>query len=175
MQNSTLWADVAHPVMIGIHGNSQVMDTIVGLTYDNIDILCHSEPQVDYQGCLAINCGDNNLVKDVTFSNIRIENIHQGSLLHVKVCYNSKYCTAPGRGVENVLFRNVRYNGQTPGYSIIGGYNEQRRVKNVRFEGLRINGTLISDDMPGKPKWYKTSDMAGFYVNDQVEGITFTK
>jgi hypothetical protein len=29
--------------------------------------------------------------------------------------------------------------------------------------------------MPGKPKWYKTSDMAGFYVNDQVEGIIFTK
>ena len=175
MQNSTLWADVAHPVMIGIHGNSQIMDTIVGVTYDNIDILCHSEPQIDYQGCLAINCGDNNLVKDITFDNIRIEDIHQGSLLHVKVCYNSKYCTAPGRGVENILFRNVRYNGKTPGYSIIGGYNEQRRVKNVRFEGLRINGTLISDDMPGKPGWYKTSDMCGFYVNDHVEGITFTK
>jgi len=91
------------------------------------------------------------------------------------VCYNSKYCTAPGRGVENVLFRNVRYNGQAPDYSIIGGYNEQRRVKNIRFEGLRINGTLITDDMPGKPKWYKTSDMAGFYVNDQVEGIEFSK
>ena len=90
MKNSTLWADVAHPIFIGIHGDSQNMDSIVGLTYENIDILCQSEPQVDYQGCLAINCGDNNLVKDVLFDNIRIENIHQGSILQVKVGYNSK-------------------------------------------------------------------------------------
>jgi hypothetical protein len=40
MRNSTLWADVAHPIFIGIHGNSAVGDSIVGLTYENIDILC---------------------------------------------------------------------------------------------------------------------------------------
>ena len=82
MTNSTLWADVAHPIFIGIHGNSDVQDSIVGLVYENIDILCQSEPQVDYQGCMAINCGDNNYVKDVLFDNIRIEQIHQGCLFH---------------------------------------------------------------------------------------------
>ncbi|MGN0036949.1 MAG: hypothetical protein ACI36X_07025, partial [Bacteroidaceae bacterium] len=85
MTNSTLWADVAHPIFIGIHGDAERMDSIVGLTYRNIDILCQSEPQLDYQGCLAINCGDNNLVKDVVFDDIRIENIQQGSILQVKV------------------------------------------------------------------------------------------
>jgi hypothetical protein len=73
MTNSTLWADVAHPIFIGLHGNPQVGDSIVGLKYDNIDIICQNEPQVDYQGCLAINCGDGNYVKDVVFDNIRIE------------------------------------------------------------------------------------------------------
>lgn len=175
MRNSTLWADVAHPIFIGIHGNSAVGDSIIGLTYENIDILCQSEPQVDYQGCLAINCGDNNYVKDVCFDNIRIENIHQGCLLQVKVSWNDKYCTAPGRGVENVTFRNIRYRGDTPYLSVINGYSEDRKVKNIVFEGLKINGRAIYDDMPGKPKWYKTSDYVPMLVGNHVEGVVFKK
>ena len=175
MKNSTLWADVAHPIFIGIHGDSQNMDSIVGLTYENIDILCQSEPQVDYQGCLAINCGDNNLVKDVLFDNIRIENIHQGSILQVKVGYNSKYCTAPGRGVENITFRNIRYYGEQPYLSIINGYNEDRKVKNITFEGLKINGKAIYDTMPGKPTWYSTCDYVPIFVGNHVENIKFNK
>lgn len=61
MQNSTLWADVAHPIFIGIHGNSKAPEVLEDLNYINIDILDHREKQVDYQGCMAINAGDNNL------------------------------------------------------------------------------------------------------------------
>lgn len=175
MRNSTLWADVAHPIFIGIHGNSARHDSIVDLTYENIDILCQSEPQVDYQGCLAINCGDNNLVKDVLFDNIRIEQIHQGSLFHIKVGYNAKYCTAPGRGVENITFRNIRYYGTPPYMSVISGYNEERKVKNITFEGLKINGRSIYDSMPNKPKWYSTADYVPAFVGPHVEGLIFKK
>ena len=174
MRNSTLWADVAHPIFIGIHGDSQRGDTIENLRYENIDILCQSEPQVDYQGCMAINCGDNNLVRNVVFENIRVEQIHQGSLLQVKVGYNQKYCTAPGRGVEDVTFRNIRYNGQQPYMSIIAGYDEIRKVRNITFEGLKINGQFIYDDMSDKPRWYQTSDYVPMYVGNHVENIVFT-
>ena len=34
---------------------------------------------------------------------------------------------------------------------------------------------FIYDEMPDKPKWYKTADMARFYIGPHVEGITFTK
>jgi hypothetical protein len=173
MWNSTLWADVAHPIFIGIHGNSEVGDSIIGLRYENIDILCQSEPQVDYQGCMAINCGDNNYVKDVVFDNIRIENIHQGCILQVKVGYNQKYCTAPGKGVENITFRNIRYYGSDPYLSIINGYNEQRKVKNIVFDGLKINGRRIHDNMEGKPRWYSTSDMVPMFIGNHVEGVVF--
>ena len=61
MQNSTLWADVAHPIFIGLHGDVDRNEVMENLTYRNIDILDHREMQVDYQGCLAINAGDNNL------------------------------------------------------------------------------------------------------------------
>ena len=175
MHNSTLWADVAHPIFIGLHGNSPCPDSIVGLTYENIDILCQSEPQVDYQGCLAINCGDNNLVRDVLFDNIRIEQIRQGSLFHIKVGYNAKYCTAPGRGVENVTFRNIRYYGTTPALSVINGYSEERKVRNVTFEGLKVNGVPLYDGMPGKPKWYSTADYVPAFVGNHVENVVFKK
>jgi hypothetical protein len=180
MSNSTLWADVAHPIFIGIHGNAERGDTIENLRYENIDILCQSEPQVDYQGCMAINCGDNNLVRNVTFENIRIEQIHQGSLLQVKVGYNRKYCAAPGRGVEDVTFRNIRYYGdckspQTPYLSIINGYDDERKVKGITFEGIKINGRLLHDKMEGKPAWYSTADYIPMYVGNHVENVVFSK
>ena len=179
MTNSTLWADVAHPVFIGLHGNPQVGDSIVGLRYDNIDIICQNEPQVDYQGCLAINCGDGNYVKDVTFDNIRIELpeqvAKQASITQVKVGWNQKYCTAAGGGVENVLFKNIRYYGAQPNMSVITGYDAQHKVKNVTFEGLKINGRQIYDDMPGKPKWYSTADFVPMFVGSHVENLQFKK
>lgn len=173
MRNSTLWADVAHPIFIGLHGNPASPDSIVGLTYENIDILCQAEPQIDYQGCLAINCGDDNLVKDVLFDNIRIEGIRQGSLVHLTVGFNQKYCTAPGRGIENVTFRNIRYNGERLNLSVVSGYNEQRAIRGITFEELKINGQHIHDDMPGKLKWYKTADYADILVGEHVQDVVF--
>lgn len=175
MTNSTLWADVAHPIMIGLHGDPAVGDSIVRLRYDNIDIICQNEQQVDYQGCLAINCGDGNYVKDVTFDNIRIEGIRRGCITQVKVGWNQKYCTAAGKGVENVLFRNVRLYGEQPDLSIITGYDAEHKVKNVRFEGLKINGRVISDDMPGKPKWHATGDYVPMFVGSHVDNLIFSK
>lgn len=188
MKNSTLWADVAHPIFIGLHGaaagpNPELRDTVENLVYENIDILCQSEAQVDYQGCLAINCGDNNLVRNVLFDNIRIEGIRQGCITQVKVGWNQKYCKAPGAGVENVTFRNIRYYSSpteggcegAPYMSVITGYDAQHKVKNVTFEGLKINGKAIYDDMPDKPKWYSTADFVPMFVGSHVENLKFLK
>jgi hypothetical protein len=175
MQNSTLWADVAHPILIGTHGNTPNPEVLENLNYVNIDILDHKEAQIDYQGCLSIDAGDNNLVRNVRFENIRIEDFRQGQLVNIRVFFNSKYCTSPGRGVENVLFKDITYNGKNAGMSIIAGYNEERKVKNIVFENLVINGQLISDDMKEKPGWYKTADMANIAVGDHVEGVIFRK
>ncbi|MDR2915581.1 MAG: endo-polygalacturonase [Tannerella sp.] len=175
MQNSVLWADVAHPVFIGIHGNVESPEVLENLNYINIDILDHKERQIDYQGCLAINAGDENLIRDVRFENIRIENFRQGQLVNIRIFYNEKYCKAPGRGIENILFKDILYTGENAEISIIAGYNEDRKVKNIRFENLKINGQVISDDMPEKPGWYKTSDMARFFVGEHVENISFSR
>ncbi|MCM1050913.1 MAG: hypothetical protein NC349_03040 [Paenibacillus sp.] len=179
MENSTLWADVAHPIMIGLHGSAAELgtdapaDTIQNLMYRNIDILDHQEKQIDYQGCFAINCGDNNLVKDITFDNIRVEDFRQGQLFNIRIFFNEKYCKAPGTCVKNVLFRDVVYNGSGDELSIIAGYNQDRKVSDITFENLVINGEKISDDMPGKPKWYKTGDMARIFIGEHVDNVKF--
>lgn len=173
VQNSTLWADVAHPILIGTHGNSPNPEVLEDLNYINLDILDHKEMQMDYQGCMSINAGDNNLIRNVRFENIRVEDFRQGQLVNIRVFFNPKYCTAPGRGVENVLFKDITYNGNHAEPSVIAGYNADRKVKNIVFDNLRINGVLISDEMEGKPKWYKTSDMARMFVGEHVEGVAF--
>jgi hypothetical protein len=175
MQNSTLWADVGHPILIGTHGNTPNPEILENLNYINIDILDQKEPQLNYQGCLSLNPGDNNLIRNVRFENIRIEDFRQGQLVNIRVFFNAKYCTAPGRGVEDVLFKDISYKGKNAELSIIAGYDETRKVKNIVFENLVINGTLITDDMPGKPKWYNTGDMARIFIGEHVEGVVFRK
>ncbi|KAA6340752.1 hypothetical protein EZS27_011394, partial [termite gut metagenome] len=173
MQNSTLWADVAHPIFIGIHGDVENPEILENLNYINIDILDQKEKQIDYQGCLAINAGDNNLIRKVRFENIRIEDFREGQLLNLRIFYNIKYCKAPGRGIEDILFKDISYSGNNAEISIITGYNEERKIKDIRFENLSINGQIISDNMPGKPGWYKAADIARFFVGEHVENIQF--
>lgn len=173
MTRSVLWADVAHPIMTGLHGNVARPDTIERIEYDDIDILDHCEGQTDYQGCLAISCGDDNLVSDITFRNIRIEDFRQGQLVNFRIFYNRKYCLAPGRGIRNVLLKDVAYTGSRSELSIIAGYDDQRRVSGITFDNLTINGVHICDTMPGKLKWWKTADLARIFIGEHTDGIEF--
>ncbi len=105
--------------MIGLHGSATEIgpdapaDTITAITYRNIDILDHQEKQIDYQGCFGISCGDNNVVRDITFDNIRVEDFRLGQLINIRIFFNKKYCAAPGTCVKNVLFKDITYNGKT--------------------------------------------------------------
>ena len=102
VQNSTLWADIAHPINIGTHGNTKTGDEVLeDMLFKNIDILEHDEDDRNYQGCMTINVGDHNLARNITFEDIRVENIQEGQLFHLRVMYNQKYNTGPGRGVKD--------------------------------------------------------------------------
>lgn len=175
VSDCVFWADVAHPIMIGLHSETPENEEIANVVYDHIDILEHAENQIDYQGCIGINNGDNILVHHVAFQDFNIEDIRKGMLLNLRVCFNKKYCHWPGRGIEDITFRNIAYHGRQPNMSIIAGYDDSRMVRGVRFQNLSINGTVIADDMPGKPGWYKTADMANIFIGEHVEGVTFTR
>lgn len=173
VENSTLWADVAHPILVGTHGNPDRPEVLSRLYFKNIDILDHREPQIDYQGCMSLNAGDANLIKDVLFEDIRVDDFRMGQLLNLRVMFNRKYNTAAGRGIENVVFRNLSYNGTRASTSIIAGYDGEKTVSHIRFEGLKINGVTITDTMKGKPGFYKTGDIAHIFIGEHANDVTF--
>lgn len=82
LQNSVLWADVAHPINIGGHGDpeSSEGEIIEHLVFRNIDILEHDEDDRMYQGCMTISVGDKNWARDILFEDIRVERIQEGRL-----------------------------------------------------------------------------------------------
>ena len=162
IQNSTLWADIAHPVNMGGHGNpdaepGEVMEDVV---LRNIDILEHDEDDPPYQGCIAIDAGDRNLVRNVLCEDIRVESIQEGCLFYVKVRFNEKYDKQPGRGIRNITFRNITYTGLNDSPLILEGLDEERKISNVTFENVRINGVRLGG-------------LQRFRTNRFVEGVSF--
>lgn len=165
IKNSTLWADIAHPTNIGLHGNAEAGgDIIENITFSNIDILEQDEDDSNYQGCLAISASDNNLVRNITYENIRIEDIQEGQLFNFRVYFNEKYSGAPGRGIENIALKNIQYNGNSANPSVISGYNKERPIKGIQIENLKINGKLIQN-----------SNEINIQIGDFSEGIKFIK
>ncbi|MDR6340935.1 hypothetical protein HNQ91_004008 [Filimonas zeae] len=142
--NATLWADVAHPINIGLHGNTAGEgDTLENMLFKNIHILEQDEDDPDYEGCIAITCGDHNLVQNIRFEEVRVDDFQEGQLLNIRVVYNAKYNTGPGRGVRDITFKNLQYNGANNTYPLIKGLDATHKVERITFEGLRINGKPI--------------------------------
>lgn len=162
VSNAILWADVAHPINIGLHGNAAGSgDTIENLRFLDVDILEHDEDDRSYQGCIAFSVGDKNLVQNATFENIRVEHIQEGQLFNLRVLYNEKYSAAPGRGIKNVAFKNVTYSGLCENPSIVEGYDERHAVSTVSFENITLNGRRA-----------KTLSEAGITLGKHASGIT---
>jgi len=144
VSNSVLWADVAHPINIGLHGNTSCEgDTIQHISFKNIYILEHDEDDPNYQGAMAICTGDYNIVKNINFEDIRVDEIEEGQLFNLRVVDNPKYCNGPGRSIENVSFKNISYNGNLPNPSVMEGFDRKRQVKNVTFTNLKINNKVV--------------------------------
>lgn len=160
VQNSILWADIAHPINIGGHGDpdSPTGEVIENLTFRNIDILEQDEDDPPYQGCMAVDCGDKNLVRNILFEDIRVESIQEGRLFYIKVRFNPKYDKQPGSGIDGIIFRNITYTGIGENPSLIEGLDKDRMVKNVTFENVVINGE-------------KMKDLKGFSINEFIKEI----
>jgi hypothetical protein len=164
VRNSVLWADVAHPLMIGTHGNHHGEgDIIEHIRFENIDILEHHEPQENYWGAMAINAGDHNTIRHVTYEDIRVEPFELGQLFDLRVVWNKDYNPVPGKRIQNITYRNISYQEANTNPNRIYGYDQERIIENVRFENVRINGKLVTDAEEGN-----------IVVNGFVTGISFT-
>jgi hypothetical protein len=164
VRNSVLWADVAHPLMIGTHGNHHGGgDIIEHIRFENIDILEHHEPQENYWGAMAINAGDHNTIRHITYEDIRVESFELGQLFDLRVVWNKDYNPVPGKRIEDITFRNISYQGANTNPNRIYGYDQERVIKDIRFENVQINGKPIT-----------CAEEGNIDVNSFVKGICFT-
>jgi hypothetical protein len=154
VSRSVLWADVAHAIMIGIHGNTPSSahpepELLERLAFRDLDVLEHDEDEADYEGVIGIMAGDDNLVRDVLFEDIRVERIEEGKLFSLRVVHVPKYNTSPGRGIENVTLRNIAYSGQgMASASRIGGFDAGRRVRNIVIDNVTVGGRPLTAAQP---------------------------
>lgn len=145
VRSCVLWADVAHPLMIGTHGDHQHDgDVIENVTFEDIDILEHHEFQPGYLGALAINVGDKNLARKIVYRNIKIEEFEHGKVLDFQVKWNTDYNPAPGRGIEQVLLENISVQsgrGEEP--SVIAGYSKAFMVRDITIRNMTRDGKPV--------------------------------
>ncbi|KAH7075314.1 glycoside hydrolase family 28 protein [Paraphoma chrysanthemicola] len=175
VRNCTLLPDIAHPIQIGTHGNPNKPETFSNIHISGIDILDHCEHQMWYQGCISINAADENLIQDVLVEDIRVEKITKGQLFNIRVMENAMWTTAPGRGVKDVILRNIELDtgrSEVVNPSQIAGYDSSRKVANVTIENLKIGGKYVHEKMD-KPRWYMVSDFVPLFANEHVENLVF--
>ena len=150
VRNMRLWVDVAHALYVGHFGDNDDPRTIYDITFDNIDVANLDEDDPDWEGVMAIYSGDSTLIRDVTFSNIRVDRIEEGKLINIVAGDNPRYNKAPGRGIDGVTLRDISYTGDgLPGRSIIRGLSPRTAVKNVAIENLRIGEKPIKAPKDG--------------------------
>lgn len=162
VSDAVLWADIAHPINIGGHGDpdSPTGERLENITFRNIDILEHDEDDPLYQGCMTIYCGDKNLARDILFEDIRVEDFQEGRLFRLQVDQNAKYNKAPGNGIDGVTFRNISYEGIGENPSLIMGLDNNHSVRNITFDNVRINSK-------------KLNSLERIVTNEYIENIRF--
>ena len=164
VEHSALWADVAHPVNIGCHGDAGQGGNLIGdIVFRDVDILEHHEPQKQCMGCLCINVGDGNTVRNVRCEDIRIEQMEHGRLLDLRIIFG-RYNSAPGKMIEKIYLKDIYYDGWGEETSQIGGDYEEIRVRNVTFDNLVVRGKVVD-----------RAEAGNIHVGKDCSGIFFVQ
>jgi len=141
------WPDVAHPVNIGSHGDDRASkgEVLSGVRIHDCDILYGRE-----QGLLAIQCGDQNVIRDVRFDSIRIEGIQQGRIFDLRVLFSEKYNRAPGDSIDDIHFSHITVDPDTPDAHLmpsrVDDYDAKRRVHRFTVTDVMIGNRAFQPE-----------------------------
>ncbi len=133
-----LWCDLAHPVNIGSHGDDR---NPTGEVLERVRIYDSDVIYQNGEGMLSIACGDKNIVRDVRFDNIRIDDVPRARLFDIRITFSPKYNRAPGNLIDDITYSNIKVWGKTPLLpSRIEHYDATHRVGNIKLHNVMVNG-----------------------------------
>lgn len=114
-------------------------ETIENIAFRDCDVIAAH----GYGGVFTIHNGDRAIVRNVLYDNIRVEHYFD-LLVDIRVLH-SRYSRDEQRGkIENVAFRNIFCVADTfNAPSLIGGFDAESPVENVRFENFRVGGKIV--------------------------------
>lgn len=142
IRRATIFSDLAHPFNIGLHGDDRadIGETISNIHVEDCDIL-----SANGDGIFSIRTGDQNEARNISFDNIRIEDVITSRLFHITPIYSNKYNRCPGNSIKNVSFSNISFTGDKSHLEkdIIQSYDDKRTVNDIHFYNIRINGKKI--------------------------------
>ena len=146
ISRAKLWADVAHPFNFGCQGDdrSRRGEVLRNVVVTDCDVL-----NEDGDGIFSVRCGDKNRLEDIHFENIRIEEIERGALFSLRVLFSEKYNRAPGNSIRGVSFKDIHFTGNESHLipSDITHYDAHRRVEDITFENVTVNGRPFNPDV----------------------------
>ena len=112
-------------------------------------------------GCMCVNAGDRNTVRNIRFEDIYVEHMEHGRLFDLRIICG-RYNSAPGRLIENIFFKNIRFCCDGEEISRISG-DRNNPVRNIMFENLIVRGRRILGLKQGN-----------IQIGENVHNVTFS-
>ncbi|MDO5398341.1 MAG: hypothetical protein Q4G33_10465 [bacterium] len=158
VKDCVLMPDLARPIHFGTHGDSSSPNggrVIDNCRFENIDILTYNKYAYNPRSSgrmpqsIRMDVSEGNTVSNIYFNDIRIQDYMANKICELFITVQGRYgtYTYPGKGINNIYFKDVQYknidpthNGRIEGYKTSDGIDGI--TQNVTFENLKINGEV---------------------------------
>lgn len=149
--NIQIWTDLAQSMEIGYETNkgNKPDAAITNVSFENITVL-----QNFHKPVISVHNGDDAQISEILFKDIVVEHEEIGSgdgiempyLIDINIMQSSNWSTTTERGIiDGVQIENVTFLDGTPQKIRIQGYDEDHKVKNIRFKNLNLFGEKITN------------------------------
>lgn len=140
VEHSILWGDRARVTLFAHESRAENMQNIV---FRDIDILHFVQTPFLFEP------GDDMVIQNVRFEDIRLNGAGQGVLVVLRPTVNQFMKKNVAGHIRNIHFKNVQVVGAPGKYAIVmEGYDEKHAVDNVTLENVTILGTPLTDSSP---------------------------
>jgi len=140
-RDSTLWNDFARPLEVGVEIRAEYARNI---KFENIDVI-HS---VTGYPVMGIHHGDRGKLRNIVFSNIRIEDAPGAQIFDIRIT-NSVWNEDNSMGdIDGLTLKDIYLNGEQdilPSRSRLEGYSEDCMIRNVTLENICFQGKYATN------------------------------